>query len=171
MLAENKLDIVVIGTPGHWHALQTIDALKAGAHVYVQKPISVDVMEGEAMVAAARKYNKVVQVGTQRKSTPHLIEAKKKYSRCRPARQNIARGNVLLLPYARQRQSAGATCARFPGLRDVDRPGAFAPLRWIAARALVAYFPGIWQRHYGRYVHPHVRYGALDAETGLAQAD
>jgi predicted dehydrogenase len=77
MLSDNKLDIVVIGTPDHWHALQTIDALKAGAHVYVQKPISVDVMEGEAMVAAARKYNRVVQVGTQRKSTPHLIDAKK----------------------------------------------------------------------------------------------
>jgi predicted dehydrogenase len=79
MLAENKMDIVLIGTPDHWHALQMIDAVKAGAHVYVQKPISVDVMEGEAMVAAARKYNKVVQVGTQRKSTPHLIEAKKKF--------------------------------------------------------------------------------------------
>lgn len=77
MLAEKDLEIVLIGTPDHWHALQCIDALQAGAHVYVQKPISVDVMEGEAMVAAARKYNKVVQVGTQRKSTPHLIEAKK----------------------------------------------------------------------------------------------
>jgi predicted dehydrogenase len=77
MLSENKMDIVIIGTPDHWHALQTIDALRAGAHVYVQKPISVDVMEGEAMVAAARKYKKVVQVGTQRKSTPHLIDAKK----------------------------------------------------------------------------------------------
>lgn len=77
MLAENKLDIVLIGSPDHWHAMQAIDAVKAGAHVYVQKPISVDVMEGEAMVAAARKYKRVVQVGTQRKSTPHLIEAKK----------------------------------------------------------------------------------------------
>lgn len=77
LLAENELDIVLIGTPDHWHAMQMIDAVKAGAHVYVQKPISVDVMEGEAMVAAARKYNKVVQVGTQRKSTPHLIDAKK----------------------------------------------------------------------------------------------
>ncbi|WP_025763094.1 Gfo/Idh/MocA family protein [Dyadobacter tibetensis] len=77
MLKENQLDIVLIGTPDHWHALQMIDAVKAGAHVYVQKPISVDVMEGEAMVAAARKYKKVVQVGTQRKSTPHLIDAKK----------------------------------------------------------------------------------------------
>lgn len=77
MLAENEMDIVLIGSPDHWHSLQMIDAVKAGANVYVQKPISVDVMEGEAMVAAARKYNKVVQVGTQRKSTPHLIDAKK----------------------------------------------------------------------------------------------
>src|SRR6266850_7102864 len=77
MLSENQLDIVLIGTPDHWHALQMIEAVKAGAHVYVQKPISVDVMEGEAMVAAARKYKRVVQVGTQRKNTPHIIEAKK----------------------------------------------------------------------------------------------
>lgn len=77
MLEDNKLDIVLIGTPDHWHALNCIEALKAGAHVYVQKPISVDVTEGAAMVAAARKYKRVVQVGTQRKSTPHLIDAKK----------------------------------------------------------------------------------------------
>lgn len=77
LLAEHELDIVVIGSPDHWHALQAIEAVKAGANVYVQKPISVDVMEGEAMIAAARKYKKVVQVGTQRKSTPHLIDAKK----------------------------------------------------------------------------------------------
>lgn len=77
LLAENKLDIVLVGSPDHWHALHAIEAMKSGAHVYVQKPISVDIIEGEAMVAAARKYNKVVQVGTQRKSTPHLIEAKK----------------------------------------------------------------------------------------------
>ncbi|MFD3276593.1 Gfo/Idh/MocA family protein [Aquirufa echingensis] len=78
LLAENVLDIVLIGSPDHWHPLQMIDAVKAGAHVYVQKPISVDVLEGEAMVAAARKYGKTVQVGTQRKSTPHIIEAKNK---------------------------------------------------------------------------------------------
>lgn len=77
LLADTKPEIVLIGSPDHWHALMCIDALKAGAHVYVQKPISVDVLEGEAMVAAARKYNRVVQVGTQRKSTPHLIDAKK----------------------------------------------------------------------------------------------
>ena len=77
LLSKQKPDIVLIGSPDHWHALQAIDAMKAGAHVYVQKPISVDVMEGEAMVAAARKYKRTVQVGLQRRSTPHLIDAKK----------------------------------------------------------------------------------------------
>ena len=77
LLSEQKPEIVLIGTPDHWHALTTIEAIRSGAHVYVQKPISTDVMEGEAMLAAARKYNRVVQVGTQRRSTPHLMEAKK----------------------------------------------------------------------------------------------
>ncbi|HPD29631.1 MAG TPA: Gfo/Idh/MocA family oxidoreductase [Phycisphaerae bacterium] len=77
MLKEKDLDIVLIGTPDHWHALTMIAAVEAGAHVYVQKPISVDVAEGAAMVAAARKQGRVVQVGTQRKSTPHLIDCKK----------------------------------------------------------------------------------------------
>ncbi|TMI96613.1 MAG: Gfo/Idh/MocA family oxidoreductase [Bacteroidetes bacterium] len=77
LLSEQKPEIVLIGTPDHWHALTAIEAMKSGANVYVQKPISVDVMEGEAMLAAARKYKRVVQVGTQRRSTPHLIDAKK----------------------------------------------------------------------------------------------
>jgi predicted dehydrogenase len=77
LLAEKDLDIVLIATPDHWHALPMIEAVRNGADVYVQKPISVDVVEGQAMVAAARKYGRVVQVGTQRRSTPHLMEAKK----------------------------------------------------------------------------------------------
>ena len=76
MLKAKDLEIVLIATPDHWHALPMIEAVKAGADVYVQKPISVDVIEGQAMLAAARKYKRVVQVGTQRRSTPHLIEAR-----------------------------------------------------------------------------------------------
>jgi predicted dehydrogenase len=76
MLGERDLDIVIIVTPDHWHALPTIDALEAGADVYVQKPISVDVVEGQAMLAAARKHKRVVQVGMQRRSTPHLARAR-----------------------------------------------------------------------------------------------
>jgi predicted dehydrogenase len=78
MLKEKDLDIVLIGTPDHWHALTMIEAVKSGCDVYCQKPISVDVVEGQAMLAAARKYNRVVQIGTQRRSTPHLIEARDK---------------------------------------------------------------------------------------------
>jgi predicted dehydrogenase len=76
MLKERDLDIVVIVTPDHWHALPMIEAVRAGADVWVQKPISVDVVEGQAMLAAARKYKRVVQVGMQRRSTPHLINAR-----------------------------------------------------------------------------------------------
>ena len=76
MLKEKDLDLVLIGTPDHWHALNMIEAVKAGADVYCQKPISVDFSEGQAMLAAARKYGRVVQIGTQRRSTPHLIEAR-----------------------------------------------------------------------------------------------
>ena len=76
MLRERDVDIVLVGTPDHWHALPMIAALEAGAHVYVQKPISVDIEEGKAMLAAARRHNKVVQVGTQRRSTPHIIQAR-----------------------------------------------------------------------------------------------
>lgn len=81
MLKERDLDIVLIATPDHWHALTAIEALRAGCHLYLQKPISVDVVEGQAILAAARKYNRVVQVGTQRRSTPHLIEARDEFIR------------------------------------------------------------------------------------------
>ncbi|MBI1913403.1 MAG: Gfo/Idh/MocA family oxidoreductase [Planctomycetes bacterium] len=76
MLDEKDLDLVLIATPDHWHALPMIAACEAGLDVFVQKPISVDVVEGKAMVAAARKHKRVVQVGTQRRSTPHLVEAR-----------------------------------------------------------------------------------------------
>ncbi len=76
MLKEKDLDLVLIGTPDHWHALPMIAAVQAGADVYVQKPIGVDVAECLAMEAAARKYERVVQVGTQRRSTHHLVEAR-----------------------------------------------------------------------------------------------
>ncbi len=77
MLKERDLDLVLIATPDHWHALAMIAAVQAGADVYVQKPTSVDVVESLAMQAAAKKYGRVVQVGLQRRSTPHLIAAKR----------------------------------------------------------------------------------------------
>jgi predicted dehydrogenase len=76
MLKQKDLDLVLIATPDHWHALPMIEAAKSGVDIYCQKPISVDIREGQAMLAAARKYNRVVQIGTQRRSTPHLAEAR-----------------------------------------------------------------------------------------------
>ncbi len=76
LLSDGDLDIVLIDTPDHWHALPMIEACKAGLDIYVQKPIGVDVVECQAMLAAARKHKRVVQVGLQRRSTPHLMEAR-----------------------------------------------------------------------------------------------
>jgi len=76
MLAEKDLEVVLVATPDHWHALAMIAAVQSGADVYVQKPVSVDVLEGQAMLAAARKHQRVVQVGLERRATPHLMEAR-----------------------------------------------------------------------------------------------
>lgn len=81
MLKSGEHDIIIVATPDHWHALPAIAAMKAGADVYLEKPISVDVIEGEALVAAARKYNRVVQVNTQRRSNPLYLEVRDKYLR------------------------------------------------------------------------------------------
>ncbi|OGV59860.1 MAG: oxidoreductase [Lentisphaerae bacterium RIFOXYA12_FULL_48_11] len=76
MLEKEKPEIAIIGTPDHWHALQTIAAVQAGAHVYVEKPISHTVGEGRAMVNAARAAGKTVQVGTHRRISPHNVSGR-----------------------------------------------------------------------------------------------
>ncbi len=78
LLKQEELDLVLVGTPDHWHALTMIAACQAGADVYCQKPIGVDVVECQSMLAAARKHERVVQIGLQRRSTPHLADAKKR---------------------------------------------------------------------------------------------
>lgn len=74
-LDDKSVDAVVIATPNHWHAPASILACAAGKHVYVEKPCSHNGKEGELMVAAARKANRQVQMGNQRRSWPKLIEA------------------------------------------------------------------------------------------------
>ena len=75
VLDDKSVDAIVVATPDHWHALATIWGCQAGKHVYVEKPISHNVFEGRQMVAAARKHNRVVQVGTQSRSVPHYRKA------------------------------------------------------------------------------------------------
>ncbi|MCI0664915.1 MAG: Gfo/Idh/MocA family oxidoreductase [Acidobacteria bacterium] len=75
LIELKDLDAVVINTPDHWHALQTIQAFQAGKDVYVEKPLSLCVAEGRKMVEAARKYNRVTQVGIHRRSSQFVKEA------------------------------------------------------------------------------------------------
>ncbi len=77
LLEKDKPDIAIIATPDHWHALQSIAALKAGAHVYVEKPTGHTVNESRAVVKAARDTGKVCQVGLHRRIGPHHVSAHK----------------------------------------------------------------------------------------------
>jgi predicted dehydrogenase len=75
MLDEGELDVVTIATPNHWHALNTVWACQAGMDVYVEKPVSHNVWEGRKAVQAARKYKRMVQAGTQSRSSRGIREA------------------------------------------------------------------------------------------------
>ncbi|MDH7503418.1 MAG: Gfo/Idh/MocA family oxidoreductase [Verrucomicrobiota bacterium] len=84
VLEMRDLDAVVIGTPDHWHALQTVHACEAGKDVYVEKPLSLCVAEGRAMVNAVRYHKRVCQVGIHRRSVPF----------CREAAEFVASGGI-----------------------------------------------------------------------------
>ena len=75
MLADSSIDAVCISTPDHWHAYMAIEACKAGKDVYVEKPSCVYIEEGQKMVEAARKYNRVVQAGTMQRSGGYFQKA------------------------------------------------------------------------------------------------
>lgn len=125
MLTETQPDLVLIDTPDHWHALQAIDALKAGAHLYLQKPVGVDIRECEAVRDTARKYNKVVQVGLQRRSTPHLIQAKRKIVEAGLLGKI---GHVEMCCYYHMRDTAVREVKPVPDFFDYDRWTGPAPL-------------------------------------------
>lgn len=75
-LLENKdLDAICIGAPDHWHAPAAIMAVKAGKHVYVEKPCSHNPREGELLAEAERKYGRIIQMGNQRRSWPNVVQA------------------------------------------------------------------------------------------------
>ncbi|MEZ5353768.1 MAG: Gfo/Idh/MocA family oxidoreductase [Bryobacteraceae bacterium] len=78
VLEDKNIDAVSLATPNHWHTLQTIWACQAGKDVYVEKPCSHNVFESRQIVAAARKYNRMVQMGSQSRSSPALQEAVQK---------------------------------------------------------------------------------------------
>jgi predicted dehydrogenase len=75
LLEDKSVDAVVVALPNHWHGLATVWACQAGKDVYVEKPFSQNLWEGRQMVAAARKYDRIVQVGTQSRASSALKEA------------------------------------------------------------------------------------------------
>ena len=146
LLDNARPDIVLIATPDHWHALQAIAAIEAGAHVYLQKPVGVDVRECEAVLDAAREHERVVQVGLQRRSTPHLIQAKREVVE---AGLLGTIGHVDLCCYYPMRDTAVREVEPIPGFFNYDAWTGPAPLlpfkglphrRW---RSFQAYGNGI----------------------------
>jgi predicted dehydrogenase len=75
MLEDKDLNVVIIGTPDHWHCLQMVDACAAGKDVYVEKPIGNSIQECNTMVAAQKRYSRAVQVGQWQRSMPHFVDA------------------------------------------------------------------------------------------------
>jgi predicted dehydrogenase len=75
LIDDPKIDVLVVGTPDHWHAIPTILACQAGKDVYVEKPDSHNIVEGARMVAAQRKHGRIVQMGTQARSGAHFLSA------------------------------------------------------------------------------------------------
>ncbi len=143
MLAAKNLDLVLIGTPDHWHALTAIAALQAGANLYLQKPISADVIEGEAILATARATGKVVQVGTQRRSTPHLIDARDRII----GEGKLGRvGHAEICSYYHMRQGGNPPDSAPPPNLDWEMWTGPAPLRPYHA----GIHPGAW-RSYKEY--------------------
>ena len=79
LLEDKSIDVVLIATPDHWHSLTTIDALNAGKDVYVEKPLTLTIEEGPAIVKAARVNERICQVGMQQRSGKHYLQAKQEY--------------------------------------------------------------------------------------------
>ncbi len=75
-LAEIQHDLIIVGTPDHWHAIPAIEAMKSGADVYCEKPTACDVLESKAMLDHARRMGRKLQIGTQRRRIPHILAAK-----------------------------------------------------------------------------------------------
>src|SRR5436190_2353900 len=86
ILDRKDIDAVLIGAPDHWHVPMTVDACNAGKDVYVEKPLTHDLAEGAAVIEAQNRNRRIVQVGTQQRSMPHIQKAKELLDRGRIGR-------------------------------------------------------------------------------------
>ena len=123
ILQRTDIDAVVVATPDHWHAVQTVHACQTGKHVYVEKPASCTVEEGQAMVAAARQHKRVVQVGSQARS------AKPAHQVCTYIRNGML-GKVNRVTCWHSPNPTGGTAAPAPVPQTLDWDLWLGPLRW-----------------------------------------
>src|SRR5437868_1490457 len=117
ILADKSIDAVCISTPDHWHAYMEVEACKAGKDVYVEKPACVYVEEGQKMVEAARKYNRVVQAGTMQRSGGYF----------KKAAEIIDKGSIGEVTFVHTFQSGAARQAGYGNPPDSQPP---ADLNW-----------------------------------------
>jgi len=132
ILDDPEVDALVNATPDHWHALATVMACQAGKDVYVEKPLAVDINEGRKMVEAARKYDRVVQVGTQTRSAAYVHDAREYI-------QSGGLGDVYMVKVFNMMQHP----ARPKGANRPVPQGLDWDL-WCGPAPLVPYAPGRW---------------------------
>jgi predicted dehydrogenase len=149
LLESKNIDVVSIATPNHWHALMAIWAIQAGKDVYVEKPISHNVWEGRKVVEAARKYHKIVQAGTQSRSSEAIKEAVAWIAAGNLGKIEVARG----LCY-KPRGSIGKTEGpqKVPDHIDYDLwsgPAPLVPSRRNSKQFGPVHYDWHWIWHYG----------------------
>jgi predicted dehydrogenase len=137
LLGNKDVHAFVLGTPDHWHAIPTIQACQAGKDVYVEKPDGHNIVEGKTMVAAARKHQRMVQMGTQARSAPYLKEAAK----------FVAEGGVGKVIFGKAWETAKQ--APVPRVADSEPPAGLDYDLWLGPAP---------QRPYNRYRHGQWRW-------------
>jgi predicted dehydrogenase len=115
LLEDKNIDAIITATPNHWHALVTVWACQAGKDVYVEKPVSYNIWEGRQMVKAARKYNRIVQAGTQRRSDEGMDEVIKYLEQGNLGKITVVRGIIYV-----RRDSIGKVDGPQPTPETVD---------------------------------------------------
>lgn len=137
ILEDKDVQAVVLGTPDHWHAIPSIHACQAGKDVYVEKPDGHNIIEGQRMVAAARKYERIVQMGTQCRSAPFLKDAAK----------FVADGHIGKVIYGKAWETAKQ--APVPRVPDSETPAGVDYDLWLGPAPLRPFnryrFHGQWR--------------------------
>jgi len=142
ILDRKDIDAVIIATPDHWHALQTVHACQAGKDVYVEKPACRTLEEGRAMINAARRYNRVVQVGAQGRSTPDARAA------CQYIR-NGQLGRVTRVEFWHESNPSGGWEPDRDPPKELDWDLWLGPARWVPYNPLRCHFNFRWFMDFG----------------------